>query len=140
MSEAEGQEAEGQEAEAEGQEAEAEGQEAEGHQAKRQLSDAELRERLEQELKRLKVSDVLLQSCYTISSLGYGKMTASPEERDLEQARLAIDALRALTPLLEGTLPAELTRDLSQVTANMQLAYAKAVSEQGGEPKPDGDG
>jgi hypothetical protein len=123
--------------EAEGQEPE--GEEREGQEAERQLSDAELQERLEQELKRLKVSDVLLQSCYTISSLGYGKMTAPPEERDLEQARLAIDALRALTPLLEGTLPAELTRDLSQVTANMQLAYAKAVSE-GGEPKPDGDG
>ena len=136
MSEAEGQEAEGQEAEGQ----EAEGQEAAGPQAERQLSDAELQERLEQELKRLKVSDVLLQSCYTISSLGYGKMTAPPEERDLEQARLAIDALRALTPLLEGMLPAELTRDLSQVTANMQLAYAKAVSEQEGEPKPDGDG
>lgn len=130
MSEAEGEQAEGHEAES---------QEPEGQQAGRQLSDAELQERLEQELKRLKVSDVLLQSCYTISSLGYGKMTAPPEERDLEQARLAIDALRALTPLLEGTLPAELTRDLSQVTANMQLAYAKAVTE-GGEPKPGGDG
>jgi hypothetical protein len=136
VSEAEGEKAEAQEAEGQ----EAEGQEAKRQQAERQLSDAELRERLEQELKRLKVSDVLLQSCYTISSLGYGKMAAPPEERDLEQARLAIDALKALTPLLEGALPAELTRDLSQVTANMQLAYAKAVSEQGGEPKPDGDG
>jgi hypothetical protein len=145
VSEAEGQEPEGQEPEgaepegaepegAEPESAEAEGQEPEGQQAERRLSDVELQERLQQELKRLKVSDVLLQSCYTISSLGYGKMTAPPEERDLEQARLAIDALRALTPLLEGTLPAELTRDLSQVTANMQLAYAKAVSEQGDEP------
>jgi hypothetical protein len=131
VSEAEGQQEGGQEAE---------GQQAEGRQAERRLSDAELQERLEQELKRLKVSDVLLQTCYTISSLGYGKMTAPPAERDLEQARLAIEALRALTPLLEGALPAELTRDLSQVTANMQLAYAKAASEQGGEPKPDGDG
>jgi hypothetical protein len=131
VSEAEGQQEAGQEAE---------GRQAEGRQAERRLSDAELQERLEQELKRLKVSDVLLQTCYTISSLGYGKMTAPPAERDLEQARLAIEALRALTPLLEGALPAELTRDLSQVTANMQLAYAKAASEQGGEPKPDGDG
>jgi hypothetical protein len=110
--------------------------------AEQPRSDEELRERLEQELKRLKVSDVLLQSCYTISSLGYGKMTAPAEERDLEQARLAIEALRALTPLLEGPFPPEVARDLGQVTANMQLAYAKAVSEQEGEPKPkpDGDG
>jgi hypothetical protein len=101
-----------------------------------QLSDEELRERLEAELKRLKISDVLLQTCYTISSLGYGKMAGPPEERDLEQTRLAIEALRALTPLLEGSLPEEVTRDLGQVTANMQLAYAKAVSEQ---PEPEAD-
>jgi hypothetical protein len=99
-----------------------------------QPSDEELRERVEEELKRIKVSDVLLQSCYTISSLGYGKMAAPPEERDLEQARLAIDALRALTPILEGVFPAEVTRDLGQVTANMQLAYAKAAAEQGKDP------
>jgi hypothetical protein len=98
---------------------------------KGELSDEELRERVEEELKRIKVADVLLQSCYTISSLGYGKMAAPPEERDLEQARLAIDALRALTPILEGAVPAEVSRDLGQVTANMQLAYAKAASEQG---------
>jgi hypothetical protein len=100
---------------------------------KEQLSDEELQKRVEEELKRIKVSDVLLQSCYTISSLGYGKMAAPPEERDLEQARLAIEALRALTPILEGAVPAEVSRDLGQVTANMQLAYAKAASEQGKE-------
>ncbi len=104
-----------------------------------QLSDEELRERLERELRLLKVSDVLLQTCYTVSSLGYGKMAAPPEERDVEQARLAIEALRALTPLLEGAVPVEVTRDLGQVTANMQLAYAKAVGDQGREPpKPEG--
>jgi hypothetical protein len=104
-----------------------------------QLSDEQLRDRLEAELRRLKVSDVLLQSCYTISSLGYGKMAGAAEDRDLEQARIAIEALRVLTPLLEGAIPAELTRDLGQVTANMQLAYAKAVNEQESEPQADGD-
>jgi Domain of unknown function (DUF1844) len=93
-------------------------------------SEEELRERVEAELKRIKVSDVLLQSCYTISSLGYGKIAAPAEERDLEQARLAIEALRALTPVLEGAVDAEVTRDLGQVTANMQIAYAEAVREQ----------
>jgi hypothetical protein len=109
-------------------------------QQQQQPSDEELRERLEAELRRLKVSDVLLQSCYTISSLGYGKMAGPAEDRDLEQARIAIEALRALTPVLEGAVPPEVTRDLGQVTANMQLAYAKAVSEQEPEPKADGDG
>jgi hypothetical protein len=108
--------------------------EPEAQEPKEQLSDEELQRRVEEELKRIKVADVLLQSCYTISSLGYGKMASPPEERDLEQARLAIEALRALTPLLEGAVPPEVSRDLGQVTANMQLAYAKAASEQGEGP------
>ena len=98
--------------------------------------DEELKARLEDELKRLQVSDVLLQSCYTISSLGYGKLAGPVEERDLEQARIAIEALRALTPVLEGAVPAEVARDLAQVMANMQLAYAEAAAEHG-ETRPD---
>ena len=86
-----------------------------------------LRQQLEDELKRLKVSDVLVQTVYTVSSLGYRKLT--PEDPDLPQAQLAIEALRALVPLLEDAVPGELVRDLNQVRANMQLAYAKAVSE-----------
>ena len=77
-------------------------------------------------LKRLKVSDVLVQSLTTISSLAWQRL--SEESRDLEQARLAIDTLRAVVPLLGETVPAELARDLEQVTANLQLAYAKAVA------------
>jgi hypothetical protein len=48
----------------------------------------------------------------------------------LDQARLAIDAMKALVPVLEGALPEEMITDLNQATANMQLAYAKAAGEQ----------
>jgi hypothetical protein len=89
--------------------------------------------RLEEELRRLKVSDFLVQTVYTVSSLGYGKLAA--EGRDLQQAQLAIEALRVLVPLLEGQVPAGLVRDLNQVRANMQLAYAKAVSDAGEAPE-----
>ena len=92
-----------------------------------QPSEDELREALEAELKRLKVSDFLLQTLYTVSSIGYRKLGS--DDRDLEQARLAIEAMRALVPVLEPAVPAEVTRDFNQVTANMQLAYAKAASE-----------
>ena len=51
----------------------------------------------------------------------------SEEERDLDQARLAIEALRALLPVLEGSATEELIRDFKQVTANLQLAYADAT-------------
>ena len=37
--------------------------------------------------------------------------------------------MRALIPVLAGAVPEEVVRDFTQVTANMQLAYAKAVSE-----------
>jgi hypothetical protein len=77
-------------------------------------------------LEQLEVGDLLVQSLSTVSSLAYHRL--SPEHRDLEQVRLAIEALRALVPVLKGTLPDELVRDFEQVTANLQLAYADAVA------------
>jgi hypothetical protein len=50
------------------------------------------------------------------------------ENRDLDQARLAIEALKALLPVLEGNVPPEALRDFNQVLTNMQLAYASAAS------------
>jgi len=92
-------------------------------------SDDELLQQLEEELKTLKVSDVLVQTLYTVSSLGYRRL--SEADRDLDQARLAIEALRALLPVLEGPVGEELVRDFKQVTANLQLAYADAVKAEG---------
>jgi hypothetical protein len=90
-------------------------------------ADEKLIQQLEEELKKVKVSDLLVQTLYTVSSLGYGRL--SEENRDLEQAKLAIDAMRALIPVLADSVPEEVVRDFNQVTANMQLAYAQAVSE-----------
>ncbi len=84
-------------------------------------------EELQAELAKLKVSDLLLQTLYTVSSLGYHRL--SGESKDLEQARLAIEALKALFPVLEGSVPEEAVRDFQQVLANMQLAYADAAAE-----------
>ena len=83
---------------------------------------------LQAELAKLKVSDLLLQTLYTVSSLGYHRM--SGETKDLEQARLAIEALKALVPVLEGSIPEEALRDFQQVLANMQLAYGSAAAEE----------
>ncbi len=77
-------------------------------------------------LRQLTVSDVLVQTFSTVASLAYQRL--AQEQRDLEQARLAIEALRALVPVLEGSVPPELRRDFEQVTANLQLAYAEAVA------------
>jgi hypothetical protein len=85
-------------------------------------------EELQSELAKLKVSDLLLQTLYSVSSLAYHRLGG--EGRDLEQARLAIEALRALVPVLEGSVPEEALRDFNQVLANLQLAYASAVAEE----------
>jgi hypothetical protein len=90
-------------------------------------SEEELLRRLEADFKQLKVSDVLVQTVLTVSSLGYRSL--GEEDRDLEQAKLAIDALRALVPAVRDSVPADLGRDLDQMVANMQLAYAKAAAE-----------
>ena len=100
-----------------------------------QPSDQELADQLREELKRIKVIDLLVQTLYTVSSLGYHKLGA--EGRDLPQARLAIDALRALLPVVRDEAPAEVVRDFEQVVANMQLAYASAAKGAPQEPAPE---
>ena len=90
-----------------------------------QPSDEQLLQQLEEELKKLKVSDLLVQTLYTVSSLGYRNL--SDQARDLDQARLAIETLRALLPVLEGAVGQEILRDFKQVTSNLQLAYADAA-------------
>ena len=89
-----------------------------------QRQERELVEQLQRELNKLKVSDLLLQTLYTVSSLGYHRL--SGEARDLDQARLAIETLRAVVPVLEGAVGDDVVRDFRQVTANLQLAYADA--------------
>ena len=94
-----------------------------------EASQEDLIEQLEAELKKLKVSDVLVQTIFTVSSLGFAKLR--DEDRDLEQVKLAIESMRALVPSLEGSVPAEVVRDFNQMVANLQLAYAKAVTDAG---------
>jgi hypothetical protein len=96
------------------------------HEPPPEPSDEEFLEQLQAELKKVKVSDVLVQTVFTISSLVYGRL--GEEGRDLDQARLAIDALRALLPVLKEAVPEQVTRDLEQMVANMQLAYATAAA------------
>jgi len=88
-------------------------------------SDEQLIRQLEEELKKLKVGDLLVQTLYTVSSLGYRKL--SEEDRDLDQAHLAIETLRALLPVLEGSVDEGILGDFKQVTSNLQLAYAEAA-------------
>jgi hypothetical protein len=81
-------------------------------------------------LDKIGVGDVLVQALATSVSIGYHRV--SEEARDLAQVRLAIESLRALEPVLrDGGVEETLVRDLEQARMNLQLAYAKAVSEEG---------
>ena len=77
---------------------------------------------------KIRVGDVLVNALMATVSLGFRHV--SGEGRDLGQAKLAIESLRALEPVLrEGGVEEAVLRDLEQARANLQLAYAKAVSE-----------
>ena len=89
-------------------------------------ADEKLIQQLEEELKKVKVSDLLVQTFYTVSLARL--QPARAENRDLEQAKLAIEAMRALVPVLEGTVPEEVVRDFSQVTRTCSWPTRKRVS------------
>ena len=75
-------------------------------------------------LNQIKVGELLLSTVSTLASIAYGRI----EKRDLGEAKMAIDAIRALMPILEGGVDAGMRRDFEQALTNLQLAYADAVS------------
>jgi len=89
------------------------------------VADEPTPDQLVEELRRAKVSDLLVHTLSMVASMGFAKL--APEGRDLEQARIAIEALSALLPVLEGNVEEAVVRDFGQVLANLQLAYADAA-------------
>jgi hypothetical protein len=85
-------------------------------------------------VRKMKVSDLLLSTVATTAQLGYAKL--EQDSRDLEQAQLAIESIKALLPVLEGSVDEEVLREFGQLVANLQLAYVKAAEE----PKADAPG
>jgi hypothetical protein len=98
-------------------------------------TEEELRAAMEEQLRRVKVDDVLLQTAVTLVNLGARRLglAGTEDEKDLEQAKLAIDALRALWPLL----PQEDVAPLKDALAQLQMAYAREVEPGKEEPGPD---
>ena len=90
-------------------------------------SEEELRARLEEELKKITVRDVLRADHRHARqprrpATGAERRPRS-DSRDLEQSRMAIEAVRALLPLLEQQ-DAEEVRPLRDALAQLQMAYA----------------
>jgi len=92
----------------------------------------QLARQLVEELRRLRIEDVLIQTLITVSSIGYrrlGLTEDTKDDRDLQQAKLAIDTMSAMTPVLEKVVPEELIREFQQSVASLQLAYAQAAGK-----------
>jgi hypothetical protein len=95
-------------------------------------TEEELRAALEEQMRRITVKDVLLQTVVTLVNLSARKLgLGEGEEKDLEQARLGIDAVRALLPLLPEDEVAPVKEALSQ----LQMAYAQAAGGREAQPE-----
>ena len=95
----------------------------------------EIAEVLAEELAKLRVENILVGALIQVSTVGYRKLGLTEEtesERDLEQTRIAIETMKALVPVLQEVIPEDLLRDFEQSVAGLQLAYAKAKSEEAG--------
>ena len=82
--------------------------------------EAELRAQLEEEIRKVKIEDVILQSVVSILNLA-ARRIAKDDERDLEQGKLGIDAASALVRLVSD----EAQPQLRQAISELQLLYAK---------------
>ncbi len=100
-----------------------------------ELEQARLAQELAEELRKLRVEDVLVNTLVHVSTIGYRRLGLTEDsrgERDLDQSRLAIETMRALLPVLQGFLPADVVSGFEEQIANLQLAYAKAAKETDG--------
>jgi hypothetical protein len=98
------------------------------------MSEEEARAQLEEEIRKVRVEDVVLQSVVSILNLS-ARRIAKDDERDLEQAKIGIDAGRALVDLVKP----EAQPQLRQAISELQVLYAKYAGE-GPSPGDDEEG
>jgi hypothetical protein len=102
-------------------------------------NEEELRARLEEELKRITVRDVLVQTVVTLINLGgqrLGLSETTKEASDPEQTRVAIEAVRSLLPLLEAEEGGpEQIAPVRDALAQLQMAYARLAGAPEGQPQ-----
>ena len=107
----------------------------------REPTEEELRAALDEQMRTIRVDDVILQTVATLVNLSARRLglAAAPgedpgEDFDLEQARTGIEAVRALLPLTPGDQVEPVRQALSQ----LQMAFARTA--QGGGAAVPGEG
>lgn len=98
-----------------------------------QMSPEDLMREMARQLAERPVRDFVMQTMATFADLagirlGYGP--EGPARRDLPQARLAIETLRALVTVIEAEGGAAQARPFREPLAQLQMLYARASEEQ----------
>jgi hypothetical protein len=102
-------------------------------------TEEDMRVAYEAELKRIRVEHVLLEHVVMLVNLGMRRTGLAPgteSERDPGQVQLAIEAIRAVMPLVEQTAPQQ-AGQIRQALSQLQLAYVRIG---GLPPAPAGEG
>jgi hypothetical protein len=89
-----------------------------------QPSEEELRAAFEEQMRRITVPDVLVQTAVTLVNLGSQKLG---EDGDVEQAKQAIEGTRALLPLL----PEEVQSPVKDALSQLQMAFVRETQGAG---------
>jgi len=103
--------------------AEAQGQ---GQESPRETpeSEEELRARIDEQLRKVRVQDLLLETAVSVLNLT-ARRIAKEDERDLDQAKVGIEAVRSLVELLDPEPAAQVRNAISEV----QMLYAREAQE-----------
>lgn len=87
----------------------------------------------EEELSRITSTQLVIQAAASLLNVGgrrLGLAEGFDHERDLDQVCDAIDAVKALLPILERRMPATQTGPLRDALSQLQMAYARLAQSQ----------
>lgn len=90
-------------------------------------TEEELRQAYEQQIKQIRVDQLLLENVVTILNLGMRRTGLAPgteDERDLDQVRLAIESVRGVMPALEQSVPQQVG-PIRDALSQLQMAFVK---------------
>jgi hypothetical protein len=114
----------------------------EPQQQQRQPTEEELRAAYEEQLKQIRVEDVIVQTVLSLINLGSlraGLVPGSENEADPAQLRQAIEGVRALLPIVEPALGPD-ARQIRDAVSRLQMEYARLAGagapEAGEQPAP----
>jgi hypothetical protein len=105
-----------------------------------QPSEEELRAAYEAEIKKIRVEQIVLEQVVSLVNLGMRRTGLSPgteDERDAGQVRTAIEAVRALLPLIEQSAPPQASA-IRDALSQLQLAYLRLDGGAEAGPAPAG--